>query len=116
MLNGKSLVKVIPLVSLLIGSSALAVPSVRLEPGTWVCLNNPNPACENLPGIFERTDRLIDEDHWNCVNNVNSGCNNPKTPHQRYRSENNQLEPNAWSCINNPAAACKNPPAFEIVR
>ncbi|MEC4982831.1 MAG: hypothetical protein SAJ37_12970 [Oscillatoria sp. PMC 1068.18] len=74
-------------------------PSIKK--GSFICLNNPNPTCENT----FRDLGEVKKGKFNCVSNPNPTCGNP------FRDL-GERRPGRFICINNPNPVCNNPPRF----
>lgn len=71
------------------------------EPGSYACLNNPNPACEE-------PEREVAES-WGSENNPGPDYSTPP------RLGSTPLEPNSWACMNNQnVVSCENPIRYTV--
>ncbi len=68
------------------------------EPGTWSCVNNPNPVCKNPA----RAVGEIIPNTWICIGNPNPGCNNSPS----FAISQSDRVPGSWICTSNPSEAC----------
>lgn len=82
-------------------SSASTSVESNAEPGSYACLNNPNPACEG-PG------RDVAES-WGSENNPGPDYSTPP------RLGSTPLEPGSWACSNNQnIVSCENPIRYTV--
>lgn len=84
---------------LFVNAPASAEPSDRV-PGTYVCLNSLDPACEN-------PERDLEPNSFACLNNPNPECENP----ERYSSD---VEEGGTVCVNNQNVFCGNAVRFSV--
>jgi hypothetical protein len=74
------------------------------EPGSWRCINNPNPVCKNRPQ-FTPSESDFRPGTWMCLNNRDSRCGNPPS----FPVSEIDFRPGTWICLNNPNPRCENP-------
>lgn len=80
-------------------SSSTSV-ELNAEPGSYACLNNPNPVCGEPRSIAER---------WGSENNPGPEHSEPP------RLGDTPLEPGSWACTNNQnVASCENPIRYTV--
>jgi len=80
-------------------SSSTSVES-NAEPGSYACLNNPNPACGEPRSVAER---------WASENNPGPEHSEPP------RLGSTPLEPGSWACENNQnVVSCENPIRYTV--
>lgn len=80
-------------------SSSTSVES-NAEPGSYACLNNPNPACGEPRSVAE---------DWSSENNPGPDYSEPP------RLGDTPLEPGSWACANNQnVVSCENPIRYTV--
>lgn len=82
-------------------STAATSVESNAEPGSYACLNNPNPACEE-------PEREVAES-WGSENNPGPDYSTPP------RLGSTPLEPGSWACANNQnVVSCENPIRYTV--
>ncbi len=93
---------------------------VPLKKGTFICLNNFDPRCENpdrFPETFNIEEARQDEDSFVCLNNLSPGnCENPITILHRFPEgfdlQAARQDEDSFVCLNNLHPSCGNHPRF----